>query len=260
MKLFVATPMYGGQCYGAYTDSMMKLTAALIQRGQTFKYFPIFNESHIDRARNICADEFLQSDATHLMFVDSDIQFMAQSVFELIEQDKDVVCGFYPKKYIRWQNVKRAVELGYGDDDPKDLAQFAAEMVFTPALNEDSKRPRAVTELVELHEGGSGFMLIKRAVLERLINVYPEMVCYKSGGDTGTIACFFDAGIDPDPEAFRHFLSEDYAFCRLVRKAGMQIWLAPWIKLMHHGYYQFSGSVEALAALQVPQQNARAAE
>src|SRR5262245_5661570 len=100
MKLFVATPMYGGQCYGAYTDSLMKLTAALIQRGQTFHFYPIRNESHIDRARNILADEFLaKSDATHLMFIDSDIQFMAQDVFTLIDQNKDIVCGFYPKKY-----------------------------------------------------------------------------------------------------------------------------------------------------------------
>jgi hypothetical protein len=260
MKLFVATPMYGGQCYGAYTDSMMKLTAEVVKRGQTFRYFPLFNESHIDRGRNICADEFLQTDCTHLMFIDADIQFLAGDVFALIELDRDICCGFYPKKYIKWENVRKAVERGFGKKDPKELAAFACDMVFTPAFNEDNKRSREITDLVELHEGGSGFMLIKREVFIKLRDLFPELTCFKGGGDPGQITCFFDALIDPDPGAYRHFLSEDYAFCRLVRHAGMSIWLAPWIRLMHHGYYQFAGSVETIAALQIPQEKVEAAE
>jgi hypothetical protein len=250
MKLFVATPMYGGQCYGAYCDSMMRFAALVVAKGESFRFYPIFNESHIDRARSICVDEFLRSDCTHLMFIDSDIQFLPHDVYALVEADREVVCGFYPKKGINWTAIRKAVLLGYGEDDPNELALFGGDMVYTPALTKEATEFRSVNELVELHEGGSGFMLIRREVFEKLRDLHPELTCMKTGPGSGEITFFFSSGIDPDPGSLRHFLSEDYAFCRLVRNAGMKVWLAPWIKLAHHGYYQFQGRVEYMAALQ----------
>ena len=61
-KIFVATPMYGGNCHGMYTKS----TADLAKLGQAYemdiKMFYLFNESLITRARNYCVDEFMRSD------------------------------------------------------------------------------------------------------------------------------------------------------------------------------------------------------
>ena len=71
-KLFIATPMYGGQCSGLYTKSMADLTSVCAKHGIPLRHYFLFNESLITRARNYCVDEFLRSDCTHLLFIDSD--------------------------------------------------------------------------------------------------------------------------------------------------------------------------------------------
>src|SRR5258708_25526393 len=121
--------MYGGQCFGGYTDSMMKLAVATVQRGIRLHFCAISNESHIDRARIVCADEFLRSGMTHMMFIDGDIQFRAQDVLELLDladpaSDRDILCGFYPKKAINWKLIAQAVKNGLADEDPNILEQF----------------------------------------------------------------------------------------------------------------------------------------
>ena len=72
-KIMVATPMYGGQCYGYYTKACTDLVKTAMQYGVQVDFFYLFNESLITRARNYLADEFLRSDHTHLMFIDSDV-------------------------------------------------------------------------------------------------------------------------------------------------------------------------------------------
>jgi len=241
ISLFVATPMYGGQCYGGYTDSVIKLAVECARRAIKFHFFPIFNESHIDRARNVCADEFLKSDFTHLFFIDGDIQFDAGQALELPGLDKDIACGFYPKKAINWKRVIEAVQLGY--TDPEAIERFGTYLVYTPKLGDDAKR--SIYDLVELHEGGTGFMCISRNVFETILGLKPEIIYRKYGPESEKIACFFDARLDQTQ--YPHFITEDYAFCALARECGFATWLAPWIKLTHHGYYRWIGDIEAMA-------------
>jgi hypothetical protein len=241
-SLFIATPQYGGQCYGAYTDSVVKLGIECTRRGIEFNYFPIFNESHIDRARNVCVEHFLHSNCDDLFFIDGDISFNAVDALELLEQPCDIVCGFYPKKEIDWMRVAQAVKLGWADKNPEVLERFAAQLVYSPALDSPANDTRSIYELVEIHEGGTGFMRIKRRVLDHIAAQHPDL---RYPTELGTATCFFDARLDNVP--YKRFLSEDYAFCALARSAGFKIWLAPWIKLTHHGYYRWIGDIEALA-------------
>ena len=74
-SIMVATPMYGGQCAGMFTKSCNDLSALAMHYKIPLKFYYLFNESLITRARNYCCDEFLRSDCTHLMFIDSDISF-----------------------------------------------------------------------------------------------------------------------------------------------------------------------------------------
>ena len=104
-SLFVATPMYGGQCHGNYTRSMCDLTALCVKYGINMKVYYLFNESLITRARNYCADEFMRSDFTHMMFIDSDIGFDPNDVITLLalqsdESPYDIIGGPYPKKIV----------------------------------------------------------------------------------------------------------------------------------------------------------------
>ena len=90
-KIFVATPMYGGQCHGMYTKSSCDLATSATQYGMDIRFFYLFNESLITRARNYLVDEFLRSPYTHLMFIDSDIHFNPQDVLTLAALDKETV-------------------------------------------------------------------------------------------------------------------------------------------------------------------------
>ena len=72
-SLFIATPMYGGQCAGMYTKSVNDLASLCMHYKINAKFYYLFNESLITRARNYCCDEFLRSDCTHMIFIDSDI-------------------------------------------------------------------------------------------------------------------------------------------------------------------------------------------
>ena len=102
--IFVATPMYGGLCYGFYMQSGLKLQTMCKDSGLNLSFSMLFNESLIQRARNLLAANFLKSDATHLMFIDADILFRPEDIFPMLEADKDIICGIYPKKEINWQH------------------------------------------------------------------------------------------------------------------------------------------------------------
>ena len=131
-KLFVATPMYGGQCAGMFAKSVADLSSVCTANGINLRSYFLFNESLITRARNYLVDEFLRSDCTHLMFIDSDIGFdpndvIALSVIAAEGTDKHIVCGPYPKKCIAWEKIKRAVDKGFADKDPNNLDRYVGD-------------------------------------------------------------------------------------------------------------------------------------
>ena len=109
-KIFVATPMYGGMCTGMYASAIMQLVGVCGQSGMMMYYSFMMNESLITRARNSMAHDFLKSDATHLMFIDADINFNPQDIPRMVQADVDIICGIYPKKEINWVQVSEMVK------------------------------------------------------------------------------------------------------------------------------------------------------
>jgi len=254
-KLLVATPMYGGQCAGTYTKSMLSLSVVGAKNNIPVNSYFIFNESLITRARNYCVDEFLRSDHTHLMFIDSDIGFHHNDVFTLMHladsaKGFDLVTGPYPKKTISWEKVKKATEMGFADKNPFELENFVGDYVFNAV---DGTRSFKINEPVEVKEAGTGFMIITREAFEKYAKAYPELKYYPDHARTEhfdgsrQITAFFDTIIDPDS---RRYLSEDYMFCYNARKIGLKVWMCPWMKLKHMGSYNFGGSIGAMAAIQ----------
>ena len=253
-KIFVATPMYGGNCHGMYCKS----TADLAKLGQAYgidiKFFYLFNESLITRARNYCVDEFMRSDYTHLMFIDSDIGFDPNDVLTLaalMDTDdangKEIMCGPYPKKTIAWEKIKMAVDKGFADKDPSNLENFVGDFVFNPAEGQTSVR---IDEPVKVLEGGTGFMMITKSAFDKFSKAYPEYsylpdhVRTKHFDGSREIMMYFQALID---EKTKRYLSEDYMFCQWMQKVGVATWMAPWMRLQHTGSYTFGGSLGDLA-------------
>lgn len=253
-KIFLAVPMYGGQCAGLFCKSVAELSVACVKYGIELRQFFLFNESLITRARNYCVDEFMRSDCTHLMFIDSDIGFQADSVLTLLalagpDSPYDVITGPYPKKCISWEKVMQAVNKGVADENPEILNEFVGDYVFNPT---EGAREIRLDMPVEVSEAGTGFMLIRRETFEAYQEAYPQQ-WYKpdhvrSDNFDGSreIMAYFDCVIDPQS---KRYLSEDYMFCWNVRRMGKKVWLCPWIQLQHVGSYIFGGSLAALAQI-----------
>ena len=254
-KIFVATPMYGAMCGGQYTKSSVDLARLASHYGIEIEFFYLFNESLITRARNYCVDEFLRNEKfTHLMFIDSDIGFDPNDVLALAavadpDSDKDIVCGPYPKKTISWEKIKLAVDKGYADDNPQNLNKYVGDYVFNPAAGQTQI---ALNEPVEVLEGGTGFMMIQRKAFEKYEAAYPEFkyrpdhVRTANFDGSREIMAYFDCVID---EKTKRYLSEDYMFCQWARKAGIKVWMCPWMKTQHMGSYFFGGSLIDLATI-----------
>lgn len=248
-KLMIATPMYGAQSYDAYNCARDDLKAVMGAYGLTVANISVRNDSAVPRARNTLADEFMRTDFTHLLFWDADVvppsPDAALALLNLADpaSDKDVVCGLYPKKHIRWDKVHAAVLQGVPADQ---LEHFVGDMVFNPiglVGEHDLYTPMDVVEC------GTGFMMIQRHVFERFAIAYPERQ-YRSvyrTGEHGWTRCYFI-----DEIADERFLTEDYNFCRLVRAAGMKVWVAPWLNLDHIGNYQFRGNPAAVSSIVKP--------
>jgi hypothetical protein len=252
-KIFLASPMYGGMCHGVFTNSCIDLQKVCDDHNINFTKVFLFNESLITRARNYLADSFLRSDATHLVFVDSDIGFKPADLLKLVEQcdgeEKQIVCGPYAKKQIAWEKVREAVKRGYGDKNPNDLAMFGPDF----ALNlVDGQGDVRLDEPFKVLEGGTGFMCIHRSVFEKYTEAYPELKYLPDHARTKhfdgsrEIMAFFDCVIDPET---KRYLSEDYMFCQYARKIGIEIWMCPWMELKHFGTYMFEGSLPHVATI-----------
>jgi len=219
-KLFLGAPMYGGFCNGAFVRSVQALSDTFHRSGVELKIYYLFNESLITRARNYCADEFMRSDCTNFLFIDSDIVFNAQDVMSLLAMQSspdntyDIIGAAYPKKNISWERVRMAVDKGYGDPknpspnmrDPNLLERFVGDFVFNP-LAETKEIP--LTEPSEVMELGTGFMMIKRSAMDKFAESYPhyqfrpDHVRTKAFDGSRHIMQYFQAEIDaPDAHIY----------------------------------------------------------
>jgi hypothetical protein len=175
-KLFLAVPMYGGINHGMFARSCMDLAAMCAQHGIVMQVYFLFNESLITRARNYCADEFVRSPSTHMMFIDSDIGFDPRDVLAMLammgdDSPYDVLTGPYPKKCISWEKIKMAVDKGLAEDNPNDLERYVGDYVFNPKMGAGNI---PIEEPVEVLDAGTGFMMIRKNTFKRFAEAFPK--------------------------------------------------------------------------------------
>jgi hypothetical protein len=183
---------------------------------------------------------FLDTEATHLLFIDADIEFKPQDVVRLLLHDKPVVCGSYPLKNVDLSNlvdrppmtleeIKRSVSKYVINLETEDRNNISKTNAPVKVATEDG--------LVAIQDAGTGFMLIKREVIEKIIEAHPE-IKYTHEEDQSTWHAVFDCIIDPEEN---RYLSEDYTFCRRWQKLGGKVWLDTEVILNHVGSYKFDG-------------------
>lgn len=250
--IFIATPCYGGQLGEPYFRSMMRFAILCNKYDIKYTISTLANESLITRGRNTLTSFFMEnSEATHLFFIDADIEFNPEDILRMVAYDKPIVVGAYPKKAINWGSIMEATR-NDPNETPETIEGHSSNYVvnFDFVLDTEGNRTpqvQIIDNLVKLKDAGTGFMCIKKDVIQQMFDWYPET---KYVNDINVDMKFepfmyalFDCIIDPES---RRYLSEDYTFCRRWQDKGGEVWLDPRTALNHVGHYTFRGNIRKL--------------
>lgn len=215
-------PCYGGQITEPCFTSFLRFILMASRSGLQWSLDTMVNESLVTRARNnLMAKMMTNKAATHFMFIDADIRFQPEAIFMMLAADKDVIGGLYPKK---------ALPISY-------------------VINVQPGT-QIINDVFKVDTMGTGFMMFKRHVYEKLCAAHPET---KYVDDVGlgkqfepTMYSIFDTEIDEKG----HYLSEDWTFCRRWAKLGGEIYAHAKVLLNHSGHYEFAGDLSVLTGQQ----------
>jgi cellulose synthase/poly-beta-1,6-N-acetylglucosamine synthase-like glycosyltransferase len=236
MKLFLSTPCYGGICLEKYATSIIQLQIECIKNQIQLFIDTTENESLVHRARNVSVGRFMQkSDADYFMFIDADIHFDPHSVIRLLKSGHDISVACYPKKCIMWDQGANEIKNG----DERNPAMITSSLV----VNIGATSRKIEDGFIQILDGPTGFMLIKREVFEKMEKKYPELYCVNDhqNRDFDSYYALFDCMIDPDS---KRYLSEDYAFCRRWQQMDGKIYADVQTTLGHVGNLPFFGSLK----------------
>jgi hypothetical protein len=204
-KLFVAVTSTHGAMQTRFLPGMVDL-----MRDRTIGLnITTYLDPYIVLARNAAAADFLLSDCTHLLFIDADIMFNSAHVRTLVARDEDIVGGLYAKKAegeIKW--VCNAL----------------------PTRPEPDHRG-----LLPVKHIGTGFLLIKKIVFERMIEEFGDKIGYLEDEIDRPLWDFFDMPRVADDKGAVRKLSEDWHFCNRARELGFTVYADTTVILRHVG-------------------------
>lgn len=225
IKLFIATPAYGHMVTTYYMNSVTKFIRTTYPKINILtEIYILSGMALITQARNNCVSTFLNSDCTHMLFIDSDIGFEAKAIYRLIEKDVPLCLTPYPVK-------------GFGkNNELQFIIKFPEENIVK--VDNDG--------FVEIAAGPAGFMMIKREVFEKLAEKYPDkkMINKQLVGDkVHTMDKGWYTFFETSQDSKNGYLGEDFAFCNLWRNIGGKIYADTKTSLTHFGSCAFHGNL-----------------
>jgi hypothetical protein len=214
-KVLIAIPCYDGKINVQTAFSLAVVGQALAAYGAGLQFAEMSGCSILPRARNILVKKFLDSDCTDLLFIDADVVVKPESILRLValSGDKDVVAGTYPTRTI---NRYFTFNPGESIDD------------FNPVFDGNG--------LLKTDVAPTGFMLIRRHVLETMVKNHPEWTYRIDNDPNGKVEhAIFDFKLEGE-----RYVGEDIMFCRRAIAEGFTLWVDPMISLPHVGTQEFS--------------------
>jgi len=238
-------PMLALPCYDQLISeptvmSLIRTAMAFKEVGLKFSVCTL-SDSLISRSRNQMVAKFMANEEfTHIMFIDCDLAFIPDDIIKLLWHDKDVVTGSYPIKNVNWEAVALAAKNGV---EPDKLLEHGLRYVVNAIADPVNNRVEVDKGAISVYDAGTGFMLIKRETIFKLIEAYPHL---KYVDDTGGLTkeegewtyAFFNSYVD---DVKHRFLSEDYGFCRYWQEIGGKVWTDPSIEMTHWGRMRYEG-------------------
>ncbi|OTG86911.1 hypothetical protein B9T31_04655 [Acinetobacter sp. ANC 4558] len=234
----IVTPSHDGKYFNNYLISILNLQNIAMKIGMPLQFYFMQGESLVTRARNNCVAAFLENQEwTHLFWIDADIGFSIESALRLLLSDYDIAAGVYPLKKEIWPTEGLPAQM------KQEEFNTYYQKYTVNASGEDRVEINIGTDgFIEMGEAPTGFMLIKRAVFERMMVAYPELKYVPDSighKDKGYHFRFFDVMVHP---ISKRYLSEDYGFCYLWEKLGGRIYIDGKSDLSHQGSKLYHGN------------------
>ncbi len=211
-SVMIATPCSGGELVDRYLQSYRHTIQTCVEFNISQDLWTTGKESDVARARNIALKSFLNSSATHLLFIDADMGWDAEAVLQLLASGKDLVAAAGPRK--------------------QHPISFCTLLKGPPVLTCPE------TGLIEAEYVGTGFMMISRACAQKMWDAYEDLA-YLDGDNNAEFRAVFSTSIWE-----KRYWSEDYTFCRRWREIGGQVWIDPRCRLEHVGNFIYAGKFQ----------------
>ena len=237
-QLFVATPVHS-EVSIHYTQALIEFQQMCFKKKLKVS-FHLIKSSLVTQGRNLSVAGFLESKATHLLFIDSDIYFQGKSIFSMLKADKHVISVPYPLKTLMWEKAFQKMKEGRiksPDDIRRALHTYPMKVPNVDNINLDKG-------VMEVTDSPTGCMLIKREVIEKMIEKYPDKEIVQKTVINGKYVNkpnmwnFFDTLHDPKEKTYN---GEDFAFCKLWRDIGGKCYAYVNDAIVHVGEHQYQG-------------------
>lgn len=222
--VMIGTPCYGGLMTIPYHVSLCNTLEYLRLNGIGYDPRYVDGDSLVPRARISLFGNFLSSNATHLLFIDADIDWKARDVLRMVKADKPVLAAIYRKK-----KPQEEYPMNF-------LPETFHDLPFDPESG-----------CFEIKDAPTGFLMIRRDAAERMVEAYADRRCMigEGGWDAECNRNTFDLfPCFTDDDGM--YLSEDYGFCRLWQRIGGKVWMLPDVELGHTGKQTFTGKISNL--------------
>ena len=228
MRLFVAIPCFGGKIESRTTEALLRLHQYCTDNNIAISHNFLNNSAIITEARNELVAMFLDTDCTHFLFIDADIEFPLSAFKRGVRANKDVYCVPYPSKKFHWDRYK--TELG-------ESSAYWFQTMF-----DTSKEFVLDDGVMEIDRAPTGFMMIKREVFEIMKQKMPELRYSMLRSMNGEMKerelwGFFDLGKTENGGR----VGEDYAFCDRWKACGGRIFASILDKMAHIGNHVYEG-------------------
>lgn len=245
MKIVLAIPTATGQLHVECAQTLLQVRTALLTKGIASRFVSIAM-SDVVFARNYLAAKFLEDKAaSHLFFIDSDMQFHGKVVLRLLGHDKELVGCAYPKRKLNFETLKQNLAKAKGGLDDALALSHEYNVRLLPGVAAPDKGLLRVAGI------GAGATLVRREVFDRMIargaaTAFRTATDYRQAGLTPPIYDFFGAVTTARGEA----LSEDYSFChRWTEGCGGGVWAVVDEDIGHIGPMRYSASFARYLAL-----------
>ena len=199
--------------------------------------FQVMKSSLVTQGRNLCVSGFLDSECTHMLFIDSDIAYNFKMIERMLNYDKEITLIPYPVKTWDDNKVKKNILKGTELDARLLGNQYTLSVP-------DPNNVQIENGFIELERGPTGCMLIRRDVFDKLGKEYPEFTIKQKtliDGDLVDRTNFFNYFDTYWDKNTKTYMGEDFFFCKLAKHAGIKMYGLIDEYIEHYGEFAYTG-------------------